>query len=150
LRALERFGGQVALNGFILALSDPESSVRTLAARAVGREGGPGQERFLLAHIEDRNFALLPGEELQAFLVAYAELAQERAVAALDKFWRKRRLSARPVAFRMAALHALGSVRGPAARTVLLEACESGEAQIQRAAMRALQTQASAAPRGLS
>jgi hypothetical protein len=150
LRSLERFGGQMALRGYTKALSDPESSVRTLAARAVGREGGPEQEGPLLAHIEDRNFALLPAEELQAFLGAYAELTQERAVPVLDKLWRKRRLSARPMPVRVAALLALGSVRAPAARSALLEASKSGETQVQRAAGHALQIRASEPSKGRS
>ena len=148
LRALERFGGQVALSGFTKALSDSESTVRTLAARALGREGGPEQERPLLAHIEDRTFSGLPAEELQAFLGAYAELAQDRAVAMLDKTWRKRLLSARPMSLRVASVLALGSVRGSAARTALLAASKSGEAQIKRAALHALQTQASTLSKG--
>ena len=147
LRALERFGGQVALSGFTKALSDPESTVRTLAARALGREGGAQQEGPLLAHIEDRTFTSLPAEELQAFLGAYAQLAQDRAVGRLDKAWRKRLLSARPLPFRVASVLALGSVRSPAARTALLEASKSGEAQVKRAALYALQTQASTPPK---
>jgi len=143
LRALERFGGQAAVTSYAKALSDPESSVRTLAARAIGREGGSEQEGLLLAHMNDRSFALLPAEEVEAFLGSYAELAQERAVALLDRSWKKRLLSGRPLAFRVAAVLALGRVRGQSARTALVAASRSGEAQIKRAAMQALQGQGS-------
>ncbi|MCL5735278.1 MAG: HEAT repeat domain-containing protein, partial [Actinobacteria bacterium] len=139
LRGLERFSGQAALRGFIKALSDSDSSVRTLAAHVVGREGGPEQEALLLKRIEDRAFASLPVEEVEAVLDSYAMLAQHRAVVPLDKLWKRRRLSSRPMPIRVAAVHALGRVEGPLAQQSLAEASRSGEAQVRRAATESMQ-----------
>jgi hypothetical protein len=140
VHALGRLGGQAALTGLAQALSDSDPSVRTLAARAIGRQGGPGQEGLLLAHIEDRRFPSLQAEEMEAFFEAYAELGQERAVPLLDRSWRKGLLSSRPVTFRVAAVLALGRVRGPAARAACEAAAKSGDPQIRRAAAQAAQS----------
>jgi HEAT repeat protein len=150
VRALERFGGQAASRGLAQALTDPDSSVRTLAARAVGRETGPEPERVLLTHIESREFPSLPVEEVEAFFSAYAESAQERAIPLLDRSWRKKLFSPRPLSFRVAAVLALGHVQGPSARAVLEEASGSGEPQIKRAAAQAAQSRSSATPGGWS
>jgi hypothetical protein len=146
VRALERFGGPAALSGLTQALTDSDSSVRTLAARAIGHAGGPETERVLLAHIESREFPSLTSEEMEAFFSAYAVSAQERAVPLLERSWKKRLLSPRPVAFRVSAVLALGRVEGPAARAALQEASKSGELQIKRAAAQAIQSRSSSAP----
>lgn len=143
LRALERIGGQTALRAVAKALSDEDSSVRTMAARATAREGVLEHEALLLARIEDRSFSAQPIEEVEAFLSAYAAVAQDRATTLLDKLWRKRLLSSRPVTFRAAAVQALGRVKTPLARAVLREASKSSEGQIQRAAVFAMQVQSS-------
>jgi hypothetical protein len=150
LRALEHLGNQAPTKAFIEALSDADSSVRTLAARALGRTPGPEQEAALLARIKDRNFSLRPDEETRAFLEAYAEVAQAGALPVLEKLWRRRLLSSRPVALRVAAISALGRIRTPDARAVLLEASKSGDAAVQRAALQALHEQAKLAPGGSS
>jgi len=150
VRALERLGGREALSGLAQALSDIDPSARTLAASAIGRKGGREQEGLLLAHIEDRGFLSLSGEEMEAFFGAYAELAQERAVPLLDRSWKKSLLSSRPAAFRVAAVLALGRVRGPAARAALQAAAKSGDPQIRRAAADAAQHGSSGASGGRS
>jgi hypothetical protein len=146
VRALERFGGQAASSSLTQALTDPDSSVRTLAARAVGRETGPETERVLLAHIESREFPSLSEEEVEAFFSAYAESAQERATPLLDRSWRKRLFAPRPLSFRIAAVLALGRIRGPAGRAALDIASRSGEPQIKRAAAQAVHDRSSATP----
>jgi HEAT repeat protein len=150
VRALERFSDSTALNGLILALSDPDSSVRTLAAGAVGRKGGSEQEGLLLARIEDRNFPLLSEEEMEAFFGAYAELAGEKAVPLLDRSWRRKVMSSRPAGFRVAAVLALSRVRGPAAHAALQAAAKSGDPPIERAAAQAAQKRLTIAPGGRS
>lgn len=141
LRAIERSGNPLALQCFARALSDSEPSVRTLAARALGREGGRDQEAIVRMHIEERNLSAISIEEAEALLVAYAELAHERAIPMLDGLWRKRMLSNKPIQLRISVLKALGSIRHASARQILNEATKSGEAQIQRAAVGALQLQ---------
>jgi hypothetical protein len=150
VRALEQFNDSAALSGLVQGLSDPDSSVRTVAAGAIGRKGGPEQAGLLLAHIEDRNFPLLSQEEMEAFFGAYAELAGEKAIPLLDRSWRKKVMSSRPAAFRVAAVLALGRVRGPAAHTALQAAAKSGDPQIERAAAQAAQRRLTIAPGGRS
>jgi HEAT repeat protein len=147
VRALERFDGPAASSGLTQALTDSDSSVRTLAARAIGPEVGPETQGVLLAHIESRDFSSLPSEEMEAFFGAYAGSAQERAVPLLERSWRKRLFSPRPMAFRVAAVLALGRVGGPAARAALEEASKSGDQQIKRAAVQAVQSRSSTASR---
>jgi HEAT repeat protein len=141
LRAIERSGNPLALQCFARALSDPEPSVRTLAARALGREGSRDQEAIVRMHVEERNLGAISTEEAEALLVAYAELAQERAIPLLDGLWRKKMLANKPIQLRISVLRALGSIRHASARHILTEATKSGEAQIQRAAVGALQLQ---------
>jgi HEAT repeat protein len=122
----------------VKALNDEDSSVRTLAARSLGRHGAREHEATVLAHVESRDFDTRPTEEVEALLGAFARVGGERAVAVLDKLWRRRRFSAHPLPVRLAALQALGAVSSPAAERALKEAMESGEAQLQRTAVRAL------------
>jgi len=140
VRALGGFGaGPVVLRALAATLDDEDSSVRTLAARALGWLGGREQETSLLAQVEARDFPLRPQEEVEALLGAYAAIARERALPLLDKMWRRRLLGARPLAVRLAALKALAAVPSAAAQAVLREAAKSGESQIRKAAMQALQ-----------
>jgi HEAT repeat protein len=92
----------------------------------------------VLAQVEGRDFDTRAAEEIEAFLVALAVMGKERAVPVLDRLWRRRRLRARPIAVRLAALNALGSIAASAAQTVLLEAAKSRDAQVKRVATRAL------------
>jgi hypothetical protein len=144
VRALGRLGGRGAVSALARALGDADPSVRMLAASAVGRKGGSEQQALLLARIEDRTFTSLSGEEMEAFLGAYAELAQARAVLLLDRSWKKNLLSSRPMAFRVAAVLALGRVDAPAARAALQAAAKSAEPQIRRAATDAFHYKSSA------
>ena len=109
VRALGRLNSATTRRGLRQALSDQDPSVRTLAAHALSRKGGSEEDRtLLLAHIKDRTFASLSPEEMEAFLGAYAELAQERAVPLLEKSWKKSLFSAKPLTLRVAAV--LGTV----------------------------------------
>jgi HEAT repeat protein len=88
----------------------------------------------------------LSEEEVEAFFSAYAESAQERAIPLLDRSWRKRLFAPRPLSFRIAAVLALGRIRGPAGRAALDIASRSGEPQIKRAAAQAVHDRSSATP----
>ena len=138
IRTLSTLGSGPALQGLVKALTDEDSSVRTLAVQGLGRQGGHEHEAMLLARIEGRNFDALPAEEIEAFLVALAAVAQDRAVPVLDRLWRRKRLRARPAPVRLAALRALGAISASAAQSVLMEAAKSGDPQAKRAAARAL------------
>jgi hypothetical protein len=138
MRTLDASGGDRDVQALVKALNDEDSSVRTLAARSLGRHGAREHEATVLAHVESRDFDTRPTEEVEALLGAFARVGGERAVAVLDKLWRRRRFSAHPLPVRLAALQALGAVSSPAAERALKEAMESGEAQLQRTAVRAL------------
>ena len=139
VRALGALNSQAALRGLTQALSAQDPSVRVLAANAVSRKGGSEQKTLLLARIEDRSFASLSPEEMEAFLGAYAELVQDRAIPLLRRLWKKSILSAKPLPLRVAAVLALGHVRGQAGGAALRAAGESDEPQIRRAAADAVQ-----------
>jgi hypothetical protein len=139
VRALGRLNSQGALRGLTQALSDRDPAVRVLAANAVGRKGRSEQVALLLDRIEDRTFASLSPEEMEAFLGAYAALVQDAAVPMLGRFWKKSILSAKPLPLRVAAVLALGYVRGPAGVVALQAAAKSDEQQIRRAAADAVQ-----------
>ncbi len=139
MRTLDTFGGEPALQVLTQAVTDEDSSVRTLAARSLGRHGRRQHEAIVLAQIEARDFDSRPPDEIEAFLIALADLAKERAVPVLDRLWRRKRFIARPTPVRIAALKALGTIPGPSARAALLEAAKSGEAQIKKTASRVLQ-----------
>ncbi len=139
VRALGRLNGLGTVRGLVQALSDQDPSVRTLAANAVARKGGPQQAALLLARIEDRTFSSLSPEEMEAFLGAYAQLAQERAVPLLERTWKRSLLSSKPLALRTAAVLALGRIRGTVAAAALQAAAKADDPQIRRAALEARQ-----------
>ena len=89
--------------------------------------------------MEGNDFDTRPAEEVEGFLVALAALGKERAVPVLDRLWRRKRFRAGPVSVRLAAVQALGTISAPAAQSALMEAAKSGDAQVKRAAARALQ-----------
>jgi len=140
MRTLDTFGGEAAaLQVLAKAVSDEDSSVRTLAARSLGRHGGREYEAVVMAQIETRDFDSRPPDEIEAFLVALADLSKERAVPVLDRLWRRRRFVARPMPVRISALKALGTISGPTSRTALSQAAKSGEGQIRKTALRVVQ-----------
>lgn len=139
VRALGRLNSGATLRGLRQALSDRDPSVRTLAANGLGRKGGSEDRAVLLARIEGRTFASLPVEEIEAVLAAFAELGQDRAVPVLERFWRKGLFFAKPPALRVAAVLALGRVRGQVGAAALQAAARSDESVIRRAAADAAQ-----------
>jgi len=139
VRALGRLESASTVRGLGQALSDSDASVRILAANALGRKGGTEQRTQLLARIEDRNFSSLTSEEMEAFLAAYAELAQGKAMPLLQRLWKKGLFSSKPATLRIAAVLAMGRIRGPAAVAALQAAGKSDEPNISRAAAEALQ-----------
>jgi len=138
VRALEVLAGPTALSALTGALADPDSAVRTVAARGSLRQGGVEQETAVLRQIKSRDFAGRPAEEVEALLVALAALAGERAVPLLTKLRRRRLLHPAPLPLRLAALGALGTVPGASARKVLMSASRSRKPTVRQAAKRAL------------
>mgnify|MGYP001069347888 FL=1 len=92
----------------------------------------------LQQHVESRDLDARPSEEVNALLWAYACLGGEATVDTLNKMWKRRLFGTRSMPVRVAAVQALSAVDAPAARQALQAAAKSGEAQVQRAAARAL------------
>ena len=138
VRTLDALAGPAALAALTRALADPDSGVRTVAARSALRHGGLEQETAVLRQVKSRDFAARPAEEVGAMLLALAELAGERAVPVLTKFWRRRFLRPTPLAVRLAVLAALGVIPSDSARKVLTSASRSREQALRQAAKRAL------------
>ena len=142
VRALGRLNGQATVKELSRALSDSDASVRILAANALGRKGGVEHRTLLRGRIEDRAFYSLSSEEMEAMLGAYAELAQDKAMPLLERLRKKGLLSTKPTTVRVAAVLALGRIRGSAAQAALQSAARSDDQYIKRAALDAMQKKA--------
>ena len=143
VRTLDALAGPAALVPLTRALADADSGVRTVAARSALRHGGLEQETAVLCQVKSRNFAGRPAEEVEAMLRTLAELAGERAVPLLTKFWRRRLLHPTPLPVRLAAVSALGAIPNASARKVLTSASRSREQALRQTAKRALLEQRS-------
>lgn len=146
VRTLDTLEGTRSVQALVRALDDADPSVRVLAARSLGRHGDREHYCAILAAFDPHDLDARSEEEVEALLGALAALGGERALTVLDELWRRRRLRARPVAVRLASLHAIGSVKSPEAVRMLKEAARSRETQVRRAASRILRQ--GAPPRG--
>jgi hypothetical protein len=140
MRSLDTLPDAQAATLLSRALSDDDSSVRTLAAHGLARHGNRGQVAVLQAQVESRDLDTRQPEEVSALLWAYASLGGDATVSVLGRMWKRRLFGTRAMPVRVAAVQALAAVDSPAAREALQTAAKSGEAQLQRAAARALST----------
>ena len=138
IRSLDVVGGARAAPLLARALQDDDSAVRTLAVRSLSRHGNRGHFAAVSAQVETREFETRSSEELEAFLQAFALLGGETTIDTLNKMWKKRFFGTRPLPLRLAAIQALGLIPARAARDALSEAARSNDAQLQKAAARAL------------
>ncbi|MBN1321247.1 MAG: HEAT repeat domain-containing protein [Thermoleophilia bacterium] len=138
IRSLDVIGGARAAPLLARALQDEDSAVRILAVRSLSRHGNRGHFAAVSAQVGTREFETRPAEELEAFLETFAFLGGDTTLETLNKMWKKRIFGTRPLPLRVAAVQALGFVPSRAAREALGEAAKSNEAQLQRAATRAL------------
>jgi HEAT repeats len=138
MRTLDTLSSGPALDVLAKALGDGDSSVRTLAVGSLGRQGSYKHAAVVLAHVEGPDFDARPAEEAEAFLLALAALARDQAVPVLDRLWRRKLFRARPAPIRLAAIQAVATIPGPAARSVLKDAARSGDAQVKKVAAHAL------------
>ena len=138
IRSLDTTDSQKSAGFLARALADSDVSVRVLAAHALSRHGNRSHLGAVQAQVESRDFQTRASEEIAAFLVAYAVLGTDASLEMLNKLWRHRLFGTKPLPLRLGAIHALGLVGSPRSREALELAAKSGEAQIQRAAARAL------------
>lgn len=139
VRALGNLSADRAAQLVERALSDPASSVRVLAARAIVRQRGSSAATVLLGHVAAKDFAARSESEVQAFLEALGDVADDSAVPCLDVLWESRLLArSRPTHVRVGALRALGCIATPRARQSLEHASRSSDNQICNQAKRSL------------
>jgi HEAT repeat protein len=138
VRSLDTIGNQKSASLVARALVDPDVSVRVLAANSLGRHGNRAHFGAVAAQIEARDFPARPAEEIAALLAAYAALGSASTVEDLNRLWKRKLLGTKPLAVRLGAIQALGLVATPPALNALRLASTSGDAQIRRAASRAL------------
>ena len=131
VRALGNLNEHQAARLLELALSDPASSVRVLAARGIVWQKGSTAAALLLGLVAAKDFAARPESEVQAFLEALGDLADDSAVSSLDVLWEPRLfLRRRPTHVRVGAVRALGRIATPRARQSLERATRSSDSEI--------------------
>ncbi len=138
MRSADTVPGSRPAGLFTRALADDDLSVRVLAAGGLGRHGTRVNAHALESQIESRDFSTRPAEEINAVLAAYASLGGETTVEVLNRIWRRKVIGTKSLPLRLGALQALSVVATPSALQALEEACDCGEAQLQKAAARAL------------
>jgi len=140
IRSLDALGGPRATELLVRALSDSDSSVRTLAVAGLGHHGDRSHYLSVLAQVEASDFDRRPQEEIEACLKTLAVMGQGSAVEILDRLWRRRVFRTRSAGVRTAAVEALGSIPSSEARRVLAEAANVGDSIVRKAALRAMST----------
>ena len=135
VRTLERMSaaGQDSSPLLRIFLRDPDSGVRTLAARVVGPQVGELGMREVLGLIARPDFASRAESEIEAILGAVARLARAGLVVpatlqTLESLWRPHLWRRKPAALRAAALRATGAIPGAEATASLQTAAKSRDA----------------------
>jgi HEAT repeat protein len=132
--ALAKLGTQPAVQSLRTALVDPSARVRVqVAAGLAGRKGSKSSTTLTRALDEETDV-----EVQLALLMALGKLGTPDAVNRLIKAAEPdgRLFKKKPIAFRVAAVHALGDVRTPAARAVLQSLANDKEREVREAVLR--------------
>ena len=132
--ALAKLGTQPAVQSLRGALIDPSARVRVQVAAGLANRKGAKSATTLTRALDDE-----ADVEVQlAILSALGRVATPDAVNRLIKAAEPdgRLFKKKPVAFRVAAVHALGEVRTPAARTVLQSLANDKEREVREAVLR--------------
>lgn len=138
--ALSKLGTQPAVQSLRTALIDPSARVRVQVAAGLGGRKGSKSSTTLTRALDEEGDV----EVQLAILTALGRLGTPDAVNRLIKAAEPdgRLFKKKPVAFRVAAVHALGDVRTPAARAVLQSLANDKEREVREAVLRvAMQSQ---------
>jgi HEAT repeat protein len=140
--ALAKLGTQPAVQSLRSALVDPSARVRVQVATGLASRKGAKSATTLTRALDDENDV----EVQLAILAALGRLGTADAVNKLIKAAEPdgRLFKKKPVAFRVAAVHALGDVRTSAARAVLQSLANDKEREVREAVLRVVMQ----APRG--
>ncbi|MEQ1832199.1 MAG: HEAT repeat domain-containing protein [Candidatus Eisenbacteria bacterium] len=125
-------------------LDQSDSRLLAAALTMLAREPDPKVSDAILAHLQAAEFESRPEEQKIALLTAYADVAEERAIPALDEVLNRGGWFARRAPERTAAARALARLGTPVAKLVLeaglrhrseavREACDEALAQWGRA-----------------
>ena len=132
--ALARLGTPGAVASLRGALADPSGLVRVQAAEGLARRKGARSANTLTRALDNES-----DPEVQlAVIAALGRLATPDAVSRLISAAEPdgRLFKKKPVGFRVAAVHALGEVRTPAARAVLQTLATDKEREVREAVLR--------------
>jgi len=124
-------------------LDDPEREIRIAAARALGElKYGPSAARFAEI-VASKDIRAADITEKVAFFEAYGLLAEEAAVAPLDKLLNGKGFLGKrePGEIRAAAALALGKIDDPTARAALQKGVEADDPVVRSAVNRALRVE---------
>ena len=138
--ALSKLGTQPAVQALRTALVDPSARVRVQVAGGLGGRKGVKSSTTLTRALDEETDV----EVQLAILTALGRLGTPDAVNRLIKAAEPdgRLFKKKPVAFRVAAVHALGEVRSSAARAVLQTLANDKEREVREAVLRvAMQSQ---------
>jgi HEAT repeat protein len=132
--ALSRLGTQRAVQSLQGALTDPSPRVRAQVASGLASRKGSRSAATLTRALDDESDA----EVQLAILSALGRVATPEAVARLIKAAEPdgRLFKKKPVSYRVAAVHALGDARTPAALSVLQSLANDKEREVREAVLR--------------
>ena len=142
--ALAKLGTQPAVQSLRTALVDPSARVRVQVAAGLANRKGIKSATTLTRALDEESDV----EVQLAILSALGRLGTPDAVNRLIKAAEPdgRLFKKKPVAFRVAAVHALGEIRSTAARSVLQSLANDKEREVREAVLRVVMQ----APRGES
>jgi HEAT repeat protein len=142
--ALAKLGTQPAVQSLRTALVDPSARVRVQVAAGLANRKGTKSATTLTRALDEESDV----EVQLAILSALGRLGTPDAVNRLIKAAEPdgRLFKKKPVAFRVAAVHALGEIRTTAARSMLQSQANDKESEVREAVLRVVMQ----APRGES
>jgi HEAT repeat protein len=140
VQALAEIGTPGALTHIDRAIEDGDRGVRLAAVRALGARGYKNALRRVEAAVLGKSVREMDLTEKMAFFEAYGAIAGSAALATLAAILLPRGLLRRrePAEVRACAAMALGKIRTPEARDVLVRAQEDKELVVRNAVSRAL------------
>jgi HEAT repeat protein len=132
--ALAKLGTQPAVQSLRAALVDPSARVRVQVATGLANRKGAKSATTLTRALDEESDV----EVQLAILAALGRLGTPDAVSRLIKAAEPdgRLFKKKPVAFRVAAVHALGEIRTSAARSVLQSLANDKEREVREAVLR--------------